>query len=159
MLLANGWLPTRGSFMLDVVFVAMFVVVLVLLFSIYLVRIRRQFLRHRNIQVATAVVLVFAIVAFEIDVRFFTDWRDLAQPSPFFESGVVHWALWIHLCFAIPCPFVWAYVIWAAMTKFPKTVHPNEHSQFHRCWGRIAAFLMLMTALTGCTFYYLAFVA
>ena len=63
-LIANGILPTRGSLMLDLVAVAMVAVTLVLAFSIYQVRIRRNFSGHRFIQVTTAIALSIALGAF-----------------------------------------------------------------------------------------------
>lgn len=161
--LANGFLPTRGSFMLDVVFLAMFLIVAVMLFSIYLVRYLRKIELHRKIQIVLATVLAVAIIAFEIDVRFLTDWRKLAEASPFYENGTVDFWLWFHLLFAIPTPFVWIYVIVMAVRKFQSS--PGGVGQFgdyaatHRLWGRIAAVLMIMTAVTGCAFYWIAFVA
>ncbi len=147
----------RGSFVLDFVFVAMFVVCVVMVASILSVRFRKAYQLHRLLQVSLAVVLAIAVGIFEIDVRFFTDWRELARPSAYYESGYVDLALWIHLAFAIPTPFVWAYVVIRALRYFPNPAKPGSHSQSHRFWGRIAAGLMLMTAITGCIFYWLAF--
>ncbi len=143
--------------MLDAVFLAMFVICLLLTISIYLVRQNRQFATHRRLQIGLAIVLVIAILIFEIDVRFVTQWRQLARESRFYESGIVDRALWIHLTFAIPTPFVWAYVIVMALRKFPRPAQPNAHSAAHKFWGWTAAIMMWLTAATGCTFYWLAF--
>jgi uncharacterized membrane protein YozB (DUF420 family) len=145
--------------MLDIIFLAMFAMVIGVVISVYLVRVKRRFILHRNIQIGLATFLAIVVIGFEIDIRFFTDWKELAAESPYFDSGLVYWALAIHLCFAIPCPIVWAVVIWRALKKFPSDLNPGEHSQEHRFWGRIAATLMLITAVTGSTFYWLAFVA
>ena len=158
-LIANGFLPTRGSVMLDFVSVAMLAVAVVLCFSIYQVRYLKNHKLHRTIQLTTALVLVLALVAFEIDVRFYTDWRKLAEPSPYFESGTVHIALWIHLAFAIPTPFIWGFVIWLALTRFKENFEAADFNRFHRISGRVAAAFMLATSVTGWIFYYLAFIA
>lgn len=156
---ANGFLPTRGSWMLDFVALAMVAVVIALTYSIYQVRARRNFRLHRAIQIATAVVLTVVVVAFEIDVRFFTDWRELARPSPFYESGAVYWLLFVHLCFAIPTPFVWGVTIWMALRRFKTGFEQGDFNRFHRTCGWIAAGMMFATAITGWIFYYVAFVA
>jgi len=153
-----GFLPTRGSIMIDFVFVAMFAIVLVLGYSIYLVRVQKNFWLHKWIQIVTAIVLLLAVVAFEVDMRFFTDWQALAEPSSF-GMTVVKTLLAIHLVFAIPTPILWAVVIWRAVLKFPSPVAPNEHSASHRFWAWISAIGMIMTAVTGWIFYYAAFVA
>ncbi len=159
LLVANGFLPTRGSIVLDAIFIGMFLINAAMIFSIYLVRFRKQYRMHRRIQVWLAVILAVAVVLFEIDMRFVTDWRKLAEPSRFYESGMVDRWLWIHLAFAIPTPFLWLFVVIRALRQFVLETKPGGHSQSHRFWGWIAAASMLMTAITGCIFYWLAFVS
>lgn len=146
--------------MLDVVFMAMFAIVIVMLFSIYKVRTGRRFASHRKIQLSLTIVLVVAVSAFEIDMRFFTKWRELAAESPYYESGLVSKMLAFHLLFAIPTPLIWGYTILGAVRHFSKDdPKPNDFSEKHRLWGRIAAAAMFMTATTGCVFYWMAFIA
>lgn len=155
----NGFLPTRGSFMLDFVVVAMLLVLAIMSFSIGLARFKQQYRLHKQIQILLAVVLLVTIVAFEVDLRLITkNWRELAEPSPYFPVGV-DVSLWIHLAFAIPTPFVWGWVIVQALRRFERDPKPNDYSSRHRLLGRIAAILMAGTAITGWIFYWLAFVA
>ena len=158
-LLTNGFLPNRASLMLDLLFIAMFVIVLILATSIYLVHVKKNYRAHKWIQIGLAIVLVVALVGFEIDIRFVTDWRKLAEASPYFASGLVYKMLAVHLVFAIPTPFLWAVVIWRAIKRFPVDPKPGEHSREHRLWGRVAAAFMFITTITGCVFYWMAFVA
>ncbi|MDG1809719.1 MAG: DUF420 domain-containing protein [Pirellulaceae bacterium] len=156
--LQGGFLPTRGTFMLDFVFIAMFLIVLILGISIFLVRKKRLFRLHKRIQLLTAVILLAAIVAFEIDVRFFTQWEELAEPSRYYEQGWVHWALAVHLLFAIPTPFVWVFTIFKALKNFPADPQPNQYSPQHKFWGWTSTVCMVLTAATGWFFYLMAFV-
>jgi putative membrane protein len=161
----DGFLGTRASFMLDVVLLAMFAVVPVLLLSIYLVRYRRMFLLHKQLQLVTGAVLLVAVLAFEIDIRFIThQWELRADPSPFFNidnpwtcpAGI---SLIVHLFFAVPTLVLWVMVNVQGLRKFPNPPRPSGHSHSHLLWGRAAGIGMLMTAFTGWIFYYLAFVA
>lgn len=145
--------------MLDFVAVAMLLVCVVLVFSIYQVRNKKNPRLHRLIQIVTAIVLTGAVIAFEVDVRFFTDWRTLAEPSPYYESGLVSWMLVIHLLFAVPTPIVWVVVIFMALKRFRESFSQETFNRIHRISGWVAATFMLMTAVTGWVFYYLAFVA
>jgi hypothetical protein len=157
----EGFLGTRASLMFDVVFLAMFAVVPVMLWSIAQVRYRRRYLLHKRVQLALAAVMLVAVSAFEIDVRFFTDWQSLAQHSPYFTS-TLNWvkiALGVHLFFAVPTAFLWIYVVWHALRYIPDPPRPSQHSARHIRWGWAAAWEMIGTALTGWVFYYLAFVA
>ena len=151
--------------MLDFVFVALFAIIPVMAWSIWLVKFRRpdQTYKcewHKRIQLALAAILLVAVVAFEVDMRFITkDWRSLAMASPYYASKLVDYSLWIHLCFAVPTPLLWVFVIVRALQKFPQPAAPCAYSSRHMLWGRIAATALFMTALTGWVFYWLAFVA
>lgn len=145
--------------MLDLIAVAMVAVSIVLVFSIYQVRVRKNHALHRAIQMATAIVLTVALVFFELDVRFFTDWKELARPSPYYETGTVHWCLWVHLFFAIPTPLIWGVLLFTAWRGFRESFDRGSFNRIHRIGGRIAAIYMFATTITGWIFYYTAFVA
>ncbi len=157
-LLASGFLPTRGSLVLDAIVCAMALVLVILGISVYLVRYRRLYRVHRMIQVTLCVLLAIAVTAFEVDVRFFTDWRAAASFSPFYEGGWVDRMLVVHLLFAVPTPLVWGFVIVQALRHFPNA-QPGPYSFRHRRWGWIAVLMMTATAVTGWVFYWFAFVA
>jgi hypothetical protein len=156
-----GFIPgSRGSLMLDVVFLAMFLIVPLMGLSIYLVKYRRRFLLHKWMQVWMGLVLLVAVVAFELDMRFFTNWESMAADSPYWVEGqwnAVWYSLVVHLCFAIPTPLLWIFVIVQALRKFPNPPHPNKYSPNHIFWARTAAIEMTLTAVTGWVFYVLAF--
>jgi len=63
------------------------------------------------------------------------------------------------LSFAVPTLVLWIVVVVAALRKFSRPPAPGPHSRWHARWGMIAAVEMLMTAVTGWVFYWLAFVA
>ncbi len=69
----DGFLGTRASLMLDVVFAAMFVVLPVLAWSIQQVRYHRRYVLHKRVQLLLGTVLLVAVTLFEIDMRL-NDW-------------------------------------------------------------------------------------
>ncbi len=157
----TGILPARGSLMLDLVFLAMFAVVPLLGLSIYLAK-QGKYQAHKTLQLVLGIVLLIAVTAFEIDMRFFTDWEALAKPSKYWSDAFpnpVKLTLWVHLCFAVPTFVLWVVVIVQALRKFASPPTPNAHSHFHKKVGYLAAGGMTMTAVTGWVFYYIAFVA
>jgi putative membrane protein len=177
----DGFLGTRASLMLDVVFIAMFAIVPVLGWSIYLVKFRRNYELHKQIQVVLLIVLGAAVTMFELDVRFFSGWRERAEASPYYGPaseadsvsrvifidllgrphvpGWVFRLLMIHLVFAVSTAFLWLWVGVRALRRYSSPPIPGPHSRSHLFWGKIAAWDMLLTAVTGCAFYWLAFVA
>jgi uncharacterized membrane protein YozB (DUF420 family) len=160
----SGFVPgSRGSLMLDVVFVAMFVVVPLLAASVYLVKYRRQYALHKKLQLTMAAVLLAAVLLFELDMRL-NGWEERAEPSPYFDpankwSCPAGLSLIVHLSFAVPTLVLWIIVVAQALRKFSRPPMPGSHSQWHRRWGMVAAVGMLLTAVTGWIFYWLAFVA
>ena len=158
----DGFLGTRASLMLDVVALAMLVVLPVLAASIWLVRYRRRFALHKRLQLALGVVLLITVALFEADMRV-NGWRARAEASPFIgHDGSTDWvvvALGVHLCFSVTTALLWLFVIVQALRNFPVPPVPGQHSLWHRRLGYAAAIDMLLTAVTGWIFYWLAFVA
>ena len=158
----NGFLGTRASLMLDVVFLAMFLVVPVMIVSVQLAKRRANYRLHKQIQLTLAIVLAVAVAAFEIDMRFFTDWESRAIGSPYYSPAgwnPVWISLVVHLCWAVPTLVLWVAVIVQALRKFPKPPAPSAHSRAHARLGWLAAIGMTFTSATGWVFYWLAFVA
>jgi len=149
----QGFLGGRASLMLDVVFLAMFVVVPVLMASVYFVKYRRWYQLHKTLQLIMASVLLAAVLLFEIDMRV-NGWEQRADPSPYFDpahkwncpAGI---SLIVHLSFAVPTLLLWIYVVVEALRKFSRPPLPGPHSRSHARWGMIAAGGMMMTAVTG----------
>lgn len=159
----DGFLGTRGSLMLDVVFLAMFAIVPLLGWSIYLVKFRRKYDLHKKLQLAMGLLLLATVVLFEIDIRV-NEWEHRAEPSPYFTEAQ-KWScpagisLLVHLCFSVPTFFLWIYVLVQAVRHFAHPPLPGPHSRSHILWGKAASYGTLLTAVTGWVFYWLAFVA
>ena len=154
----DGFLGTRASLMLDVVFVSMIAVIPLLLWSIGLVRYRQNYRLHKRLQVTLGLVLLVAVALFEFDMRFLTDWRQRAQPSPYYATWVFP-SLYVHLFFAVPTAVLWVIVLVRALRRFANPPQPGPHSRQHVVWAWLAAVEMCLTALTGWVFYLLAFAA
>ena len=160
----DGFLGTRGSLMMDIVFLALFAVLPVMAVSIYLVKYRHKYELHRKIQLALGIILLVAVTLFEMDIQFVSPWEARAEASPYFDvenqwscpAGV---SLIVHLMFAVPTAFLWIYVIVQALRKFPRPTVPSEYSRRHILVARPAAIGMCMTAVTGWIFYWMAFVS
>lgn len=153
----DGFLGTRASLMLDVVVVAMVGVLLLLGLSIVLVRYRANYTWHKRLQLILASALAVVVALFEADMRL-NGWRARAQSSPYYESLVMP-ALSVHLVFSVSTCLLWGWVTVQALRKFASPPHPGPHSPPHRFWAWLAATDMLCTAVSGWTFYWLAFAA
>ncbi len=153
----DGFLGTRASMMLDFLVLAMFIVVLVLGWSIYLVKYRRRYQLHKRVQIGLAIILLLAVILFEIDIRIY-GWEDRAAGELGGEASQGVWtALYVHLFFAISSVILWPVVLVLAIRRFPQPAAPGPHSLAHIRWARLAAMSMVGTAVTGWVFYWLAF--
>ena len=153
----QGFLPgSRGTFVLDLIVVAMAVIIPVLFYSLFAVQKRKNYQLHRNMQIGLGIVLGVAILAFELDMRI-NGWRHLAEPSPYYTS-LVYPALIIHLCFAVPTLFLWSYTLFMGI-RHSINLSYNSARFSHKKFGRLSAYTMVGTTVTGWIFYWLAFIA
>jgi hypothetical protein len=143
--------------MLDFVAVAMFLILPILSYSLYLVKVRKNYLAHKRLQIFLGLLLLVAVVLFEVDIRIY-GWRHLAEPSPYYATALFP-ILYIHLFFAISTSLLWIVTILLAIRNFPSVPRPGPHSTLHKRLAWPAAITMYITAITGWTFYWMAFVA
>ena len=164
--MANGFLGYNASFMLDVVVCALVLVVPALAYSIYLVKVRRAYSLHRNIQIALGIVLLITVAAFEYDLQMVHGgWVNVVNKpgeSPRLEGEAldhVRAVLRIHLIFAISTPLLWGATLWLALRRFQSPPRPSAHSRLHKTLGWLSTADIALTSVTGLAFYYLAFIA
>lgn len=153
-----GFIPgSRATLMLDVVAVAMFVILPIMTWSIAAARYRRRYRAHKRAQWTLGVLLLVAVTLFEVDIRAF-GWRHLAEPSPYYQT-ILFPVLYVHLFFSVSTTLLWTATILLALKRFPSEPLPSAHSATHRRLGWMSAIFMSITAVTGWTFYYMAFLA
>lgn len=155
-----GFLPVArpSTFMLDVVVLAMIAVLPVLTWSIYLVKVRRNYQLHKRVQIGLGLTLLVAVVLFEVDMRYVGGWKVLAKESPYF-GGWLDRELYVHLFFSVTTTLLWIVTMMQALRRFPNPPMPGEYSAKHRRLAKLSAAFMYATAITGWTFYYMAFMA
>lgn len=164
MIFHNGFLGNDASFMLDFVVVALIAIVPIQLYSLYLVKIRRNYLQHRNIQIALGLTLLVAVSAFEIDMQLVHGgWQNIVNRVPdsprLSDEAFVHVqrVLRVHLIFAISTPLLWGITIILALKHFRAPNFLGRHAGLHKKLGWLSAIDLLGTSLTGLWFYYVAF--
>src|SRR4051794_20519876 len=128
----NGFLGTRASIMLDIVFLAMFVVVPTMYWSIWLVRSKRRYTLHKRVQVLLGLTLLVAVTVFEIDMRM-NVWSAGAQEAPF-SGSLVYPSLYVRLFFAVPTAVLWIFVMVQPLRKCDDPPLPNSYSASHKFW-------------------------
>lgn len=162
----NGFLGYDASLMLDVVVSALVLLVPWLFFSVYTVKVKRNYALHKKLQLALAVVLALAVAAFEVDMQFIHGgWENIVNKNPDAprrspeEMQAIRTMLYVHMFFAVTTPFLWAVTIALALKRFPRPAAPSPHSHLHKKLGWLSTVDLTLTSVTGLAFYYMAFVA
>jgi putative membrane protein len=160
--MAQGFLGYPSTLMLDVVVCALVLVVPLLLYSIYLVKFRRQYLWHRNLQIGLGAVLLVTVCLFELDMRMQGGWRSILRnrPTQLSESQLlfVGRILLIHVCFAVSSVVLWIVTLTHGLRNVPNPPAPSPHSERHKLLGWLSTISLTLTSVTGLIFYYYAFV-
>lgn len=160
--MGRGFLGFPSTLMLDVVVCALILVVPVLLYSIYLVKFRRQYLWHRNLQIGLGAALLVTVCLFELDMRLHGGWQAILKnrEHPLSEARLtfVGQILAIHVCFAISAVLLWTVTLIHGLRNIPFPPSPSVHSLLHKRLGWLSTITLTLTSVTGLIFYYYAFV-
>ncbi len=159
--MGKGFLGYPSTLMLDIVVCALLLVLPVLLYSIWLVKFRRNYLGHRNLQSGLGIVLLITVCLFEIDMRLQGGWQailknraeQLSEPQLLWVRRV----LLVHLVFAVSAVFLWGVTLTHGWKKIPNPPQPSPHSARHKLLGWLATITLTLTSVTGLVFYYYAF--
>ena len=160
-IMSDGFLGYRTSFMLDLVACALIVVVPLLLYSLFVVKYRRQFVKHRNLQVTLGAILMVTVFSFEIDLQWVQGgWENVVAKREITTEQIAtaRTMLHVHLLFAISTPFLWCATLIYAFKRFNSPPRPGKHSRLHKTLGWLSTIDITLTSVTGLMFYYLAFV-
>ncbi|QDT49784.1 DUF420 domain-containing protein [Symmachiella dynata] len=159
--MADGFLGYPTSLMLDFVVCALVLIVPLLLFSIYLVKIKHNYLLHRNMQILLGVTLLAAVAAFEIDMRLQGGIEEIlkkrASPLTAAQHDIFWKVMYVHLFFAITTVPLWATTLILAWKRFPSPPVPSEHSGLHKPLAWLSTIDITMTSVTGLAVYYYGF--
>jgi putative membrane protein len=162
----TGFLGYQTTFMLDFVVCALILIVPLLLWSLWLVKVKKNFRAHMRMQLALGIILLVAVSAFEIDVQMVHGgWENIVAQQNLAPdalaakiSAVRPWLL-VHLIFAVTTPLLWIVTIVLALKRFGKNPVPGAHSKAHAILGWLSTIDITLTSVTGLAFYYVAFVA
>ncbi|QDT91928.1 DUF420 domain-containing protein [Gimesia algae] len=161
--MAHGFLGYRSTFMLDFVVSALILIVPLLLFSLFTVKIKRNFSLHKKLQILLGAVLLVAVTAFEIDVQLMHGgWQNIVDqretPLTPEQFQYVRNVLYVHLVFAVSTPLLWATTLFLALKRIPDPPKPCAHSGLHKKLGWISTIDITLTSVTGLYWYYVALV-
>jgi len=158
----GGFLGYPTSFMLDVVVCALVLVMPTLAYSLWLVRVRKNYALHRKFQIGLGLALLITVTLFEIDMRLAGGWKALlaqrAVPLSDEALSVVRTVLYVHIAFAVSTLVLWSStfaLMWGKADVMPR----GRSRTVHRSLGWSSVGALALTAVTGVAWYGLAFIA
>ena len=161
----DGFLGYHTSFMLDFVVCALALVVPLLLYSLWLVKVKRKYNTHKWLQLSLGIILLVAVGLFEVDLQIVHGgWENIVRKSIPDEAALqqkveeVRPWLWTHLLFAVTTPFLWFATLFLGFKRFSGPPVPGDHSRLHKKLGWLSTLDITLTSVTGLWFYYITFV-
>lgn len=154
----KGILGSRADLVMDLVMLSLLLILPLMAYSFTRVR-RQDYTTHRRWQMVLGLVLLFAVLLFELDMRLAGGVYEMARGGRYAGTATLDTILYIHLFFSVSTFLIWFVLLPISLRRFANPPQPNDFSQHHRFWGRLGMLDMLMTAITGYILYWVAFVA
>lgn len=154
-MLSQGFLGTRADWLVDIAFLTINLVPFIFLWSARLARAQSK--KHPVVQGVVIVIVLLAVILFELDVRLSGGSGSLIANSPLAGSPYLTLLLVVHIGFALATYLGWA-VLWVKSFRARDKALPGTFSARHKTFGRLIFAGTLVTALLVDLVYYLGFV-
>jgi putative membrane protein len=155
-MLPQGFLGTRGDVLMDLVVLSFVVILPVLAISWRAAR-RRDYRRHRLIQISLVTVLAIAVGLFEVDLKLSGGIFELTRESSYAGTGLLNGLIFGHTMVAVGSVLVWVPLIILSLRRFPNPPVSNAFGPTHRLWGRTGMLLMMTSGMSAIPLYYVGF--
>jgi hypothetical protein len=146
----QGFLGTRGDFIVDLVMTISGFLPFLLLFAFYLAA-QGKHQMHKYMQIALFIIVALLVVALELDIRF-GSLSSISKQSPYFGSIELLVVFIVHLFFSISSFFGWFWLITKSTQRYPKFFQFD-----HKRWGKIIFWDIVLMAISGWILYWMTF--
>ncbi len=146
----EGFLGTRGDFIVDLVMTVSGFLPFLLMFTFYLAAIGKYDM-HKYMQIGLFTILTLLVIALELDVRF-GKISLIGSLSPYYGTTELTVVFVIHLFFAISSLVAWFWLLLKTLKRYPKVFYFN-----HKKWGKIIFWDIVFMVITGWILYWMSF--
>ncbi|HIP02740.1 MAG TPA: DUF420 domain-containing protein [Campylobacterales bacterium] len=146
----EGFLGTRGDFIVDFVMTVSGFLPFLLLFTFYLAANGRHD-AHKYLQITLFSIVTLLVLALEWDVRF-GNLSGISKQSPYAGTTELMVVFIVHLFFALTSFFGWLWLIIKSTKRYPTFFDFN-----HKKWGKIIFWDIVLMAVTGWMLYLMSF--
>lgn len=151
-----GVFGSRASTAFDVAYLILLLMIPVVVWSLELLLLRKNYLLHRKVQLLLTLTFVIASVVFFADF-FWNGWQHRAAASLADIPAITYMTLTIHLVFWLITGLIWLGLLVQSLRKIPSPPQACEFGPFYVFWMILLALQFFLTTLTGWEFYMLAF--
>ncbi len=155
-MLPKGFLGTRADFCMDISIILFAALPFFILIALQLAR-RRRFVGHRNMQVATLILVLIALGIFEMDIRLAGGINAFLAHSSI-PINLTRRFLDFHIMIAAVTALAWIGLVLISWPRFSKSL-PGPFAPRHIWWGKATFVCICLTSGTGVVVYLMTFVA
>lgn len=159
MMFPAGFLGSRADLLVDIVTLSFIIVLPMLVISWRMARVRRDFVRHRRVQLWLGCTLAVVVAVFEWDLRQAGGIFEITRDSVYAGTALLNGTIWVHTGFSILASVVWVILIPWSLVAFGNPPRPGTFSRTHRVLGRTGMIAMIGACVTSPPLYYFGFVA
>ena len=155
-MLPKGFLGTRADFYMDISIILFTSLPFFILIALRLAR-RQKFTSHRNMQVATLILVLIALGFFELDIRL-TGGINAFLAHSSIPMSFSRRFLDFHIVIAAVTALAWIGLVVTSWPRFSKSL-PGRFTPRHVWWGKATLVCICLTSGTGAAVYVMTFVA
>lgn len=146
----EGFLGTRGNFIIDLVMIISGFLPFLLLFAFYLAAIGKKLL-HKYMQIILFSIVSILVVSLELSIQF-GGLSEISKQSPYAGTTQLTILFVVHLIFAISSFLGWLWLIIKSSKVYPSNFEFN-----HKKWGKILFWDIVFMVITGWILYWMTF--
>ena len=151
-----GFLGTRAPFFMDEVMIIVALLPFLIGFGIWLARLGYHKLHYR-FQTILFVVTVVVLVYFEYGTKVGGGFKEYIKDSSIDLSFALSFLIF-HIIIASIMVIMWGWTIKVSFADRKRRALPGVYSLGHKKFGRVVAFFILLTSVTGLGVYAILFI-
>ncbi len=156
-MLPKGFLGTRADVLMDVVFVATLLTPFIVAWGVRFAS-KGDFRRHRAVQTTLLVVLLVAVLLFEVDVRLSGGSGSLMKGSSYAGTGWLRGITLAHVLANVVTFFTWLWLVVKSWKRLGTPELPGSFGGTHKRVGRFVFGGLVFGAVSAVVMYVLGFV-
>jgi len=151
-----GFLGTRAPFFMDIVVIIVALLPFLISLGIWFARLGYHKLHHL-FQTILFVVTVVVLIYFEYGIKLGGGFKEYIKDSSI-EPTLALYFLIFHIIIATITMIIWGRTLKIAFADRKRRTLPGLYSKLHRKTGKIVAFFILLTSITGVGVYWMLFI-